>query len=108
MRTLLLTLSVAALTLLSACGNNPIGQSCTKTADCDSAQTCFPIGSDGFCSKSCSQAGTTTECPSASVCARQGATALLCSDACLEQTDCREGYACNGVSGTEVKACQLK
>jgi hypothetical protein len=30
----------------------------------------------------------------------------ICRAACVEQEDCPPAYACNGVSGTNLKSCQ--
>lgn len=99
-------LAVAVLTL-SACGGTAVGRACTADADCDAGQICYTSLPGGFCSKGCSESGSTTECPGGTVCSTHS-TQLLCAPTCQVKTDCRTDYECNGVSGSNVKSCRPK
>lgn len=99
--------SALALCALWACGGSSIGQPCTVNDDCDNGQTCFTSAPGGYCSKGCSIEGSNADCPGGSVCA-QNAELLLCSNTCQSQGDCRADYECNGVTGSDAKACRPK
>lgn len=53
----------------------------------------------------CDEVGSSTECEDGAVCTNHGDEAV-CRSRCAEQDDCPPGFACNGVSGTNVKSCQ--
>jgi hypothetical protein len=101
-----LLLAAFALCLI-ACGQTSVGDTCTQDSDCDRGQTCYTTAPGGYCSKGCNVSGATTECPANTVCAQHN-TQLLCSRTCQVQGDCREGYECNGVTNSSLKACALK
>jgi hypothetical protein len=102
--TLLLLASIAALPLL-ACGSS-VGDTCASDG-CGSDLMCRGDFPGGFCTTACTQAGEGGGCPDEGLCAEQLGQ-LMCSPRCESTSDCREGYACNGVSGTNLKACQVK
>jgi hypothetical protein len=103
-KTLLLLASLAVLPLLG-CGTS-IGDTCDSSG-CGSDLSCRADLPGGFCTKSCTQAGDTASCTEDSVCVQQF-SALMCAPRCEEQSDCREGYQCNGLTGSSIKACQVK
>jgi hypothetical protein len=104
-RVLWLIASFSVLPLL-ACGGSSVGDKCSP-GSCDSELTCRADFPGGFCSAACSQEGQTTGCPDGSVCTLQLGQ-LVCAPTCEEQGDCRESYTCNGMTGSSVKACQVK
>jgi hypothetical protein len=73
-------LSSVALLLVTACGDPDIGEECDD-------------------------AGSSTECEDGAICTNENGKAI-CRAGCVEQEDCPAGYACNGVSGTNLKSCQ--
>jgi hypothetical protein len=73
-------LSPVALLLVTACGDPEVGEECDD-------------------------AGSSTECEHGAICTNEDGRAI-CRASCLEQEDCPPGYACNGVSGTNLKSCQ--
>lgn len=104
---------------LLACGSddkeNLIGETCTKASDCDVGGLCITSGKAGLCSQPCETPGGAMQCPLGSYCDRLGLTTdttpdktdmTVCLPACSAQSDCRDGYTCNGVSGGPGKVCQ--
>lgn len=106
MRSTWMLLASLVVLPLMACGGDTAGDSCDEDS-CPDEQVCRPEFPGGFCAQSCTQEGVQGGCPEDTVCATQLGS-LLCSPVCEEQDDCRESYACNGVSGSDVKACQVK
>lgn len=104
-RVLWLIASLAVLPLF-ACGSTSVGDKCSSDG-CGSDLMCRQDFPGGFCTLSCSQEGQATGCPDDSLCTTQFG-ALVCSPICQNQDDCREGYECNGVTGSNVKACRVK
>lgn len=92
---------------LAGCGGSSVGQACSQSSDCDTAQTCYLTTPGGTCSKGCAEEGSSKDCPGGSVCASHGSV-LLCSRICQSQGDCRAEYECNGLTGSSVKACRPK
>lgn len=108
MNRLIATALWAGLTFgLVGCGGSSVGHSCSVNDDCDNGQTCFVEAPGGFCSKGCSQEGNEKECPGGTVCASHSGT-LLCSPTCDTQAGCRAEYECNGLPGSDLKACRPK
>jgi hypothetical protein len=101
---------IAALAMVSACGNPPdVSGTCTAPANgCDQGLTCDTTVANGYCTKSCTTTGSTTECPEGSVCDSLSGLALSCVKICTQQSDCRSDLSCNGVSGSNLKACKIK
>lgn len=71
-------------------------------------------GQDGMCTQLCMRPGYPGECPLDSYCtlgeftpstAQDKQTRTLCFPACKQQSDCREGYACEDVSSGPGKVC---
>jgi hypothetical protein len=103
------TLLVLVLALVGGCQSSSLGLPCTVDADCEYGQSCFLDGfPGGFCTRGCTRAGDTTECPSRSLCSPTSKNdgTLFCTLACNSDSDCRGGsYACAAV-GTSLKACR--
>ena len=112
----------AALLLTAACMSSGgaetlIGAPCKTANDCDPAGVCIIDGKDGICTQTCSAPGAAGVCPLKSYCTRnelQSDTSggkgfmVLCLPACKQQSDCRDGYSCNGVSSGPGKVCLPK
>jgi hypothetical protein len=73
-------LALVPLFLATACGDPEIGEECDDV-------------------------GSPTECESGAICTNENGQSI-CRAACVEQEDCSPAYACNGVSGTNLKSCQ--
>ena len=84
--------SVLAFVALSGCFYTTLGGPCETSNQCQAGQECLD-GPGGFCSRGCTEAGQTRDCPNDSVCTLFGKQ-LLCSDPCNVDRDCREGYQC--------------
>jgi hypothetical protein len=90
-----------------------IGAPCETADDCDVSGVCLTDGKDGLCSRTCNAPGRAGECPLGSYCDRAELTSdmqdtfvmFVCLPACKSQSDCRDGYSCNGVSGGPGKVC---
>jgi hypothetical protein len=52
--------------------------------------------------------GSTSECPEDSICDAVAGIAKACVKICKDAADCRADQDCNGVSGSNVKACKPK
>ncbi|WP_147470103.1 hypothetical protein [Corallococcus sp. AB049A] len=96
-----------ALPLL-ACGDSTggVGESCGDEG-CGSGLSCRRDFPGTFCAQDCTEEGAGGGCPEDTLCTRQ-LDSLMCSPVCDSSSDCRESYACNGVSNTNLKACQVK
>ena len=105
MRSLLLLVILSA-----ACGDDPpnVGGTCTTADGCDEDLTCNTTVPGGYCTTSCTTSGSTEECPDASVCDSISGAAVTCVKICSTKDDCRADQDCNGVSGTNIKACKPK
>jgi hypothetical protein len=108
MRRFLLLSALCALPLF-ACSSHPSGAECGPDFSCDSDEaTCRKDYPGTFCGQRCNQEGQKDVCPEDTLCGPQFGNELLCSPICESQDDCREGYQCNGLSGSGVKTCQVK
>ena len=96
--------------LIVACGSPPpnVGATCTATSGCDVGLMCNTTVPAGYCTTSCTTSGSTTECPEESVCDAIAGTAITCVKICKSSADCRSDQDCNGVSGSNIKACKPK
>jgi hypothetical protein len=101
-----LLLFCAALSL-TACSADTTGADCAESADCQAGQTCYTDFPGGYCAKGCTTEGADKACGTGSVCSRSGER-LLCAATCETKADCREGYECNGVTGSNLKSCRPK
>ena len=96
--------------LIIACGGDPpnIGNTCTATDGCDEDLTCDTSIPGGYCTTSCTTSGSTEQCPEEAVCDTVAGSALNCVKICKTGADCRADQDCNGVSGSNIKACKPK
>lgn len=94
----------------SACGSDPpnVGGTCTASGGCDEDLSCDTSVAGGYCTTACTTSGATDQCPEESVCDAVAGTALSCVKICTKGTDCRPDQDCNGVSGSNIKACKPK
>lgn len=92
-----------------------IGLTCETSDMCDVTGVCIVDGPDGMCTQPCKVPGGAGQCPYGNYCTRGEFTAdesggkgpmTLCLPSCEAQSDCREGYSCNGVSSGPGKVCQ--
>jgi hypothetical protein len=99
-----------AFLFLGACGSGAsIGSPCTVNGDCNSGQYCNTAVAGGYCTRGCTFEGTQIkECPQGSVCTSFGTNALVCTAICNGAGDCRDGFECNGTSGSSTKSCKPK
>jgi hypothetical protein len=108
------------LLLAAACGGGGgaetlIGAPCESADDCDVVTgVCITDGEGGICTQTCTAPGAAGVCPVGSYCTRGAYTSAklgaegtltLCFPACKEQSECRDGYECNGVSSGPGKVC---
>lgn len=94
---------------LAGCGDDPnVAGACTANDGCDDGLTCNTAVAGGYCTTPCTTSGSTDECPDGSVCDTVEGTALTCVKVCSTADDCRADLDCNGVSGSNIKACKPK
>jgi hypothetical protein len=56
--------------------------------------------------ESCETRGATDECGANAICDEaEGEDGPVCLTICEDQEDCDAGFSCNGVSGSNIKAC---
>lgn len=105
-----LTLLTIVLLAFTACGDDVpnVGGTCTATEGCDEGLSCDTSVPAGYCTTSCTTSGSTDQCPEDSVCDTVAGTTLTCVKICQNGADCRSDQDCNGVSGTNIKACKPK
>jgi len=106
-----LLLSLFIVIMASGCGGDDppnIGATCTAEAGCDDGLSCDVGVPGGYCTTGCTASGTTDECPEASVCDTVAGTTITCVAICKTSEDCRSDQDCNGVSGSNLKACKPK
>lgn len=96
--------------LLASCGGDPpnVGGTCTATSGCDDELSCNTTVPGGYCTAACTTSGSTEECPENSVCDSVSGAAITCVKICKTSDDCRSDLDCNGVSGSNIKACKPK
>jgi hypothetical protein len=96
--------------LLVACGGDPnVGHQCSaQSPACDESLTCISTIPGGYCTASCGNPGTSADCPSGSICDDiGGGLGDYCVKLCNTTADCgRSDVQCNGVSGSNLKACK--
>lgn len=93
-----------------ACGDDPpnVGAMCTSASGCDAELTCNTTVPGGYCTKACTTSGAKAECPDDSICDSVTGGGTTCVKTCSSASDCRPDQDCNGVSGSNVKACKPK
>jgi hypothetical protein len=92
-----------------ACGSAPnVGHTCGVNApDCDESLTCSSVIIGGYCTAACTTAGSTSQCPEGSICDDVSGIGTTCVKICNVSADCgRSDLQCNGVSGSNLKACK--
>ena len=95
---------------LAACGSDPpnVSGTCTANADCDEDLTCDTSIPGGYCTQACTMPGSTADCPEDSVCDAVSGAAMSCVRICSTKADCRADLDCNGITGSNIKACKPK
>lgn len=83
----------------------PVGTACTSDTGCGDDLYCNTDVSNGYCTKTCPTPGDAAECPDGSICDTVGQS-IICVQLCTSDNECRTGFACNGVSNSNVKACK--
>jgi len=102
--------AVLLLTAVLGCGDDPpnVGATCTAAGGCDKGLTCNTGFAGGYCTVACTQTGTTAGCPEGAICDAVTGVGTTCVRVCQTSSDCRAGVDCNGVSGSNIKACKPK
>lgn len=99
-------LSGLTLASLAGCNSVTVGLSCESRDNCLPGQDCFPAPG-GFCTRGCTEPGTTRECPGGTICTFFGNSEQVCSPFCTTNADCRVNYECVEAGGTTaLKACR--
>jgi hypothetical protein len=98
-------------------GGNPsgVGNYCAKNDDC-ATKNCYLGPGGGYCTTTCSNEGSTNECPLDTVCKpiQGGARRCLlvcgssstCDQATCPKDFCPQGSSCVSVSNTSLKGCE--
>lgn len=103
-------LSVLVL-FVAACGGEDVlvGDECSQNDACQAAGlACETSVAGGYCTALCTTPGERAECPAEAVCDAIGNVTGACVKVCEDATDCRPDQECNGVTGTNLKACKPK
>jgi hypothetical protein len=67
----------------------------------------FGCSGEAELGEECDTSGSTDECVSNAICS-DDAGGRRCRRICKDDAECAASEACNGVSGTNIKSCQLK
>jgi len=89
-----------------ACGPDiKVGEGCKTDSDCIAPNSCITSMPGGYCSHSCDKQGFSCGGGGgkASYCTMNGG-AMRCSVNCIRESDCRTGYTCTDVPGTNNPA----
>lgn len=110
MKRFLVSLGLACSWWVAGCGDDPpnVGATCTSTTGCDKDLTCNTTVPGGYCTTTCTARGEQAECPDESICDTVAGGGTSCVKTCGSASDCRADQECNGVSGSNVKACKPK
>lgn len=101
-----LLLSGLVAFVLTGCGVTTVGIPCETRDDCEPAQECHKAPG-GFCTRGCTEAGQTRDCPSGTICTFFGKDQLVCSNPCNIDADCRINFECVLTSpGAMTSACR--
>ncbi len=99
-----LAIAVVLAVLSTGCGPT-IGDPCTTNAECGPAVLCLnkDFSPGGYCTISCKLAEPNTTCPTGSTCVKDALDkgTAACFRLCNRQADCRNGYACRTVNGSQ-------
>ena len=129
-RRYLSALVVACAVAAAACGDdddasggpgagNPtgVGNSCAKNDDC-ATDNCYLGPGGGYCTTTCSDEGSSSQCPVDTVCKPIQGGARRCLLVCGSASSCRDtgagcaddfcpsGSSCVSVGGTDNRACE--
>jgi len=101
---------VMLLFAIASCGSDPpnVGGMCTASDGCDDDLQCNTTVPGGYCTVACTMPGSRDECPDESICDAISGSAIACVKICKSSADCRTDQDCNGVSGSNIKACKPK
>jgi hypothetical protein len=58
--------------------------------------------------ETCTSEGSTSECESSAVCAKDTSDVIKCLKVCVDKSACGATEECNGVTGSSIKACRIK
>jgi len=95
-----------SLLALTGCNQVTVGLSCTTKDNCVPGQICYQAPG-GFCTRGCTEAGNSIDCPSGTICIAFDADNQVCSPTCSSNGDCRDGYQCVEAGGTTaIKGCR--
>ena len=101
-----LLLSGLVAFVLTGCGVTSVGIPCETRSDCEPAQECHKAPG-GFCTRGCTEAGQTRDCPAGTICTFFGKDQLVCSNPCNIDADCRINFECVLTSpGATTSACR--
>jgi hypothetical protein len=82
----------------------PIGAACSTDGECAGSAICGTNWPGGYCLMTCT--GAASVCPTNSLCTRlTGLNDSYCFDTCSTDRDCRGGYVCNPVNGSNKGVC---
>ncbi|HVK86180.1 MAG TPA: hypothetical protein VM513_18800 [Kofleriaceae bacterium] len=105
-------LSVLVLVVAACSGEDDevhIGDECSQNDRCQAAGlACETSAAGGYCTSLCTRLGERAECPAEAVCDALGNVTNVCVRLCEDAADCRDDQECNGVTGTNLKACKPK
>jgi hypothetical protein len=100
-------------------GSNPtgVGNACAKNEDCAVTKNCYLGPGGGYCTTTCSDEGSTSQCPLDTICKPIQGGVRRCLLVCGSLSTCREtagcaaefcptGSACVSVSNASAKACE--
>jgi hypothetical protein len=110
MRAYLYVFVLAVAAGLAGCGDSghAVGGSCGAGGDCADGLRCDTTIPGGYCTKDCTTAGSTDECPEGAVCDEVTGAQVYCVQICQTSADCPDTLDCNGVSSSNLKACKPK
>jgi hypothetical protein len=110
-----------ALVFVGCAGDPPnLGGECSfQSGGCDDGLVCIARAPAGYCSSPCSTAGSSSECPTASMCGtvcpqdakgwtKEFCDALICLKTCKSAEDCRRDQNCVAERVSGVLVCLPK
>lgn len=97
----------------AASGASSVGHACTSNDGCGSGLTCDMTVLHGYCTKSCTMQGATSECPEGAICGGlEGKGYTTCLKICATKADCdplaTDPLECSGVSNSSILACHAQ
>lgn len=95
-----------ALATLTGCFSTTVGLPCETAMECQAGQACI-TAPGGFCSRGCTEAGQTRDCPNDTICTNFGDGQLVCSTPCERDADCRPNFECLlTINGGSTSTCR--